>query len=224
MYNFEKNHEYKGVLICVEGIDGSGKSTQIKILRDWLLSLGENVIYTEWNSSNLIASTTKVAKNKNILTPKTFSIAHAVDFADRLENIIIPNLKEGAIILSDRYIYTAFARDVARGVRPSWVKNMYNFAIKPDLCFYFNVPVEYALQRICSNRSPKYYEAGMDTKLCKDPYESFILFQGKVKDEYEKLKEEFGFIEIDALKSLHTKQVLFREKVVEKLREKGIAI
>ena len=224
MYNFEKNHEYSGTLICVEGIDGSGKSTQIRILRDWLLSLGQNVIYTEWNSSNLIASTTKVAKHKNFFTPKTFSIAHAVDFADRLENIIIPNLKEGAIILSDRYIYTAFARDVARGVRPAWVKNMYNFAIKPDLCFYFNVPVKSALERICSNRSPKYYEAGMDIKLCQDPYESFLIFQGKVKAEYDKLKTEFNFIEIDALKSLHTKQIIFRKKVVEKLKEKGIEI
>ncbi len=224
MYNYEKNHEYNGVLICVEGIDGSGKSTQIRILRDWLLSLGKNVIYTQWNSSTLISSTTKMAKNKNIFTPKTFSIAHAVDFADRLENTIIPNLKDGAIVLSDRYIYTAFARDTARGVDAQWVRNMYNFAIKPDLCFYFNVPVETALQRICSNRAPKFYEAGLDIKICKDPHESFIKFQSKIKDEYEKQKQEFGFIEIDATESLHTKQLKFRNTVVEKLNEKGIII
>ncbi len=224
MYNFLKDHKYKGVLICVEGIDGSGKSTQLKMVRDWLLEKNQNVVFTEWNSSTLIASRTKLAKNKNILTPKTFSIAHAVDFADRLENIIIPNLEKGAIVLADRYIYTAFARDVARGVRTQWVQNMYAFALKPDLTFYFNVPVEVALKRICVNRAPKFHEAGMDLKFSSDPYESFLIFQSKIKNEYDSHAKEFNFVEIDATQSLHTKQVYFRKTIVEKLKERGIVL
>lgn len=147
-------HNLPGILIVVEGIDGSGKSTQLSILRDWLAGTGQDVIFTEWNSSELISQTTRKAKKKNLLSPRTFSILHAVDFADRLEQVIVPALKAGFIVLSDRYAYTAFARDAARGVDKNWVKNMYGFAIKPDLAVYFKVPVEVSLERICSNRQP----------------------------------------------------------------------
>ena len=109
MFRFSKTHGLKGTLICVEGIDGSGKSTQLTMLRDWLKSIGMDVIFTEWNSSDLIAQTTKVAKKKNLLSPRTFSLLHAVDFADRLEQVIVPALKAGFIVLADRYVYTAFA-------------------------------------------------------------------------------------------------------------------
>ena len=122
-------HNLPGVLVCVEGIDGSGKSTQLVILRDWLKSRKQDVIFTEWNSSDLISQTTKLAKKKNLLSPRTFSLLHAVDFADRLEQIIIPALKAGFIVLADRYVYTAFARDVARGVDRHWVRKVYGFAV-----------------------------------------------------------------------------------------------
>ena len=138
MLRFSKKHNYSGVLICVEGIDGAGKSTQIELLYSWLKSKNVDVVLTQWNSSELIANTTKKAKKKNLLSGRTFSLLHAVDFADRLERTIKPALKAGFVVLADRYVYTAFARDVARDVDPKWVRNMYGFAIKPDITFYFD--------------------------------------------------------------------------------------
>ena len=139
MAKLTEKHNYEGTLVCVEGIDGSGKSTQLALLRDWLKDSGKDVIFTEWNSSELISQTTKLAKKKNLLSPRTFSLLHAVDFADRLKQIIAPALKAGFIVLADRYAYTAFARDVARGVDPHWVREVYDFAIKPDLAVYFDI-------------------------------------------------------------------------------------
>lgn len=221
---FEENHNLPGILICVEGIDGSGKSTQLSILRDWLSNTVGQVIFTEWNSSKLISQTTKKAKKKNLLSPKTFSLLHAVDFADRLEQIIVPSLKAGFIVLADRYVYTAFARDVARGVDFNWVKNMYGFAIKPDLAVYFKVPVDVSLERICFNRSPKYYEAGMDLGLSNDPYESYRIFQGRVLDQYDDMTNNLGLKRIDATDTIHSQQLQFRELVKAKLAEKGVHI
>jgi len=219
-----ENHGLPGTLIVVEGVDGSGKSTQISLLKDWLSSTLQGVIFTEWNSSQLISETTKKAKKKNLLTPRTFSLLHAVDFADRLEQIIVPALKAGFIVLADRYTYTAFARDVARGVDRNWVRNMYGFAIKPDLAFYFSVPVDISLCRICTNRAPKFYEAGMDLNLHQDPYQSYKIFQGRVIEEYDKMVEEFGLRKITATDTIHSQQLILRDIVREKLEEKGIRV
>lgn len=219
-----KNHDLPGVLIVVEGVDGSGKSTQISLLKDWLISTVEDVIFTEWNSSRIIADTTKKGKKKNLLTPRTFSLLHAVDFADRLEQVIVPALKAGFIVLADRYVYTAFARDVSRGVDPGWVRNMYGFAINPDLAFYFQVPVEVSLARICSNRAPKFYEAGMDLKLSRDPYESYKIFQGRVIDEYDRMVDEYGLIKVDGSETIHNQQLKIRDIVRKTLEEKGIRV
>src|SRR3989338_902326 len=148
---FEKKHDYPGKLIIVEGIDGSGKSTQIALLKKWLESQGLAAFFTEWNSSELVKETTKEGKKKNLLTPTTFSLLHATDFADRLNYQIIPPLKAGMIVLADRYAYTAFARDVVRGVHPQWVRDLYSFSVKPDISFYFDVPINVAFERILSN-------------------------------------------------------------------------
>lgn len=217
-------HNLPGTLVCVEGIDGSGKSTQLIILRDWLKSKKQDVIFTEWNSSDLISQTTKLAKKKNLLSPRTFSLLHAVDFADRLEQVIIPALKAGFIVLADRYVYTAFARDVARGVDRNWVRKVYGFAVRPDLTLYFRVDEDVSLERICSNRSPKFYEAGMDLKLSNDPYESYRIFQKRVNNEYRKMIDEYNLVEIDANESIHKKQLFFREKVEQILAQKGITV
>ncbi|MCI0410323.1 MAG: dTMP kinase, partial [Acidobacteria bacterium] len=148
----------KGKLIVVEGIDGSGKSTQIQLLLKWLEARGEQVFFTEWNSSELVRQATKRGKKKNLLTPSTFSLLHATDFADRLTYHILPYLKAGMTVLADRYIYTAFARDIARGVDPRWVRDLYSFAVPPDAVFYFRVPLEVATARILSTRSKiKFY-------------------------------------------------------------------
>jgi dTMP kinase len=209
---FQK-HEFPGKLVVVEGVDGSGKSTQLDLLRNWLESKGKSVVFTEWNSSKLISKTIKQAKRSNSLIPVTFSILHATDFADRLENIIIPALKAGLIVLADRYCFTAFARDVARGVDKEWVRNLYGFAIRPDGTFYFQVPVEVSLERINNARAPGYYEAGMDTGLSRDPRVSFQMFQSVIISEYDRMISEFNFHTMPATRPIHEQQMLFREEV-----------
>jgi dTMP kinase len=193
------SHSYPGRLFVVEGVDGSGKSTQIALLRQWLISEGYTVFFSEWNSSPLVKKTTSKGKKKQLLTPTSFSLIHATDFADRTEHDIIPPLKAGAIVLADRYIYTAFARDVARNVDRRWVRELYQFAVKPTVAFYYRVPLEVSLSRILTSRNElKYYEAGMDLGLSSDPHESFRLFQLRIVSEYEKMIDEFGLTTMDA--------------------------
>jgi dTMP kinase len=208
-----KQHDFPGKLFVVEGVDGSGKSTQLDLLRNWLESKGKSVIFTEWNSSTLISKTIKQAKRSNTLIPVTFSILHATDFADRLENIIIPALKAGLFVLADRYCFTAFARDVSRGVDKEWVRNLYGFAIRPDGTFYFQVPVEVSLGRINNMRTPGFYESGMDLGLSSDPHESFRIFQSNIINEYDRMVDEFEFHVMPATKTIHEQQMLFRDKV-----------
>lgn len=176
--NARKN--MNGKLIVVEGIDGSGKSTQVRLLEKWFRSREVPVFLTEWNSSDTVKQITSKGKKKGTLTPITFSLLHATDFADRYERNILPLLHAGYVVLADRYIYTAYARDIVRGCNPEWVKKVYEFAVKPDLTFYFSVHVDIAVQRILSGRPKlKYYEAGMDLNLSNDPYESYRIFQGE---------------------------------------------
>lgn len=212
-------HSFPGKLIVVEGIDGSGKSTQLSLLEQWLKREGYMVSFSEWNSSPLVKETTRRGKKKQMFTPTTFSLIHATDLADRIERYIIPPLKAGAVVLADRYIYTAFARDVVRGVSPRWVRDLYRFAVKPNLAFYFRVPLEVALKRILSARAGlKYYEAGMDLGLSQDIEESFKIFQGMILQEYEKIVEEFGLTVIDATKSIEEQQGEVRAIVERELR------
>jgi dTMP kinase len=218
--NFDIPHSFPGRLIIVEGIDGSGKSTQLSLLQKWLVSSKYKVFFTEWNSSALVNSTIKRGKRKNLLTPTTFSILHATDFADRLVHLIIPPLKAGMIVLADRYIYTAFARDVVRGVHPDWVRNLYGFTVKPDIAFYFKVPIDVSLKRILTGRTVlKFHEAGMDLGLSDDPHESFKLFQGRVLDEYDKISEEYDMTVIDATLPIQKQQSMVRELVKAKLKD-----
>ena len=216
---FEKKHSYPGKLYIVEGVDGSGKSTQIVLLKKYLESEGYSVFFTEWNSSDLVKETTREGKKKNILTPTTFSLLHATDFADRLNYQIIPPLKAGMIVLADRYAYTAFARDAVRGVSPEWVRNLYSFAVKPDISFYFDVPIQTACDRILSNRAQiKFHEVGMDLGLASDTKESFKIFQAKIMDEYKKMVDEFSLTSVDATLEIHDQQEIVREKVSENLK------
>ncbi len=217
---FEQPHPYPGILIIVEGIDGSGKSTQLELLQKWLLNSKYRVFFTEWNSSALVNETIKRGKKKNLLTPTTFSVLHATDFADRLAHLIIPPLKAGMIVCADRYIFTAFARDVVRGVHPEWVRNLYGFAVKPDIAFYFKVPIDVSLKRILNGRVElKFHEAGMDLGLSDDPKESFKLFQTKILEEYDKIAIEYGMTVMDATESIQKQQTILREIVREKLKD-----
>lgn len=210
--------EFRGKLFVVEGIDGSGKSTQIALLHKWLTAQGYSVFFSEWNSSQLVKRTTSRGKRKHLLTPLTFSLIHATDFADRTEQNIIPPLKAGAVVLADRYVYTAFGRDVARGCDPEWVRELYSFAVEPTIGFYFRVPLEVALDRILSGRPElKHYEAGLDLGLSDDPYESFKLFQERILEQYERMVDEFGLRVIDATLPIVQQQEQVRGAVREHL-------
>jgi len=202
----------------VEGIDGSGKSTQLSLLSHWLRAQGIAVAFSEWNSSPLVRETTRRGKKKQMFTPTTFSLIHATDFADRLERYITPMLKAGALVCADRYAYTAFARDTVRGVSRRWVRNLYRFAVRPNLAFYFRVPLDVALGRILGGRAEiKYYEAGMDLGLSRNIEESFRLFQGRILEEYESMAAEMGFHVIDATGSIEQQQREMREIVLREL-------
>jgi dTMP kinase len=222
------HHRYPGRLFVVEGTDGSGKSTQLALLYQWLKAEGYNVFFSEWNSAPLVKDITKRAKKRRLFTPTTFSLLHATDFADRIERDIIPPLKAGAIVLADRYIYTAFARDVARGCDRQWVREMYKFAVKPTVAFFFRAPLDVAIDRIISGRPQlKYYEAGMDMGWSDDEEESFGIFQGKILEEYDRMVDEFGLTVIDATRSIVKQQREMRSIVTpylrDKLKEKAVA-
>ena len=213
-------HRYPGRLIVVEGIDGSGKSTQLSLLHKWLESKRYGVVFSEWNSSPLVKDTTKLGKKKKMLTPATFSLIHSTDFADRTERNILPLLKAGAVVLCDRYIYTAFARDVARGMDREWVRDLYGFAVKPAIAFYFRVPLETAIHRLNDARDGfKFYEAGLDLGLSEDAEESFRMFQGRILTEYEKMIPEFGLTVVDATLPIEAQQAQVRQIVKSHLQK-----
>ena len=209
--------DYKGKLIVVEGIDGSGKSTQIDLLYKWLQTQGKSVYFTEWNSSKLVKSTTRLGKKQKVFTPTTFSLLQATDFADRWQNYMLPMLKAGVIVLADRYAFTAFARDVARGVDPKWVRNLYSFAPQPDLAFYFKVPLDTAVDRILSGRAKlKFYEAGMDLNISDNRVTSFRVFQQRILREYDNMADEFKLKVIDGSLPVEEQQKEVR-KLVKKV-------
>jgi dTMP kinase len=203
-----------GTLIAVEGLDGSGKSTQIHLVHRWLQSKGYRVFFSEWNSSVLVREATRKGKKRQLLTPTTFSLIHATDFADRYERQILPLLRAGYLVLCDRYIFTAFARDAVRGCDPGWLRNLYGFARIPDITFFFRLPLDVALGRILEGRPQlKYFEAGMDLNLSPDLTESFRIFQGRVLEEYLGMVDEFGFTVVDAAQSVHRQQLSVRRLI-----------
>ena len=215
-YNDE---ELRGRLFVVEGIDGSGKSTQLDLLHKWLVSQGYLVLFSEWNSSPLVKTTTKRGKKRHLLSPVSFSLIHAADFANRIHAEILPALQAGAIVLADRYVYTAFARDAVRGLSKDWLRRLYSFAVKPTLAFYFDVPLDEAVHRIMEGRPAlKFYEAGMDLELADDPEESFRIFQGMIRAEYEDLVKEFDLIRMNATDTLVRQQKEMRKLVTPHLK------
>jgi dTMP kinase len=209
---------YSGKLIAVEGLDGSGKSTQIYLVKRWLELEGYRVFFTEWNSSVLVKKSTTKGKKRQLLTPTTFCLIHCTDFADRYDRQILPLLRAGYIVLCDRYIYTALARDAVRGVDRDWVERLYSFAVHPDITLFFRAPLETSLQRILEGRPQlKYHEAGLDMGWSPDPYESFRIFQSKILAEYEAMIDPFRFTVIDATHEIHIQQAEVRSLIANRI-------
>jgi dTMP kinase len=197
---------YPGRLIAVEGLDGSGKSTQIYLLKRWLEAEGIKVYFSEWNSSELVKSATSKGKKRELLTPTTFSL------------ILLPLLRAGYVVLCDRYAFTAFARDTVRGCPPEWVRGLYGFAAQPDITMFFKTDLEVSLNRILEGRPKlKFFEAGMDLRLSSDPYESFRIFQGRILEQYIAMSTEFNFVVMDANQNVEKQQVIVRKLVSERI-------
>src|SRR6516165_6527482 len=210
---------YPGRLIAIEGTDGVGRSTQIQLLREWLEVKGYGVIETGWTRSPLMQPTIELAKSSNTLNKLTFVLLYATDFADRLEKEIIPALKAGFVVLTDRYIFTALARAGVRGVDRAWIRNLYGFAIAPHLVFYLNIDEKTLIRRVLQSRGMDYWESGMDMKLGDDIYESFRAYQRVLLKEYGSMADEFGFRVLDARRKVEVIQDELRRQIAAFLAE-----
>lgn len=203
---------YPGKLIAIEGTDGVGRSTQIQLLREWLEIRGYGVVETGWTRSELMQPTIELAKSSNTLNKLTFVLLYATDFADRLEKEVIPALKAGFIVLSDRYIFTALARAGVRGIDRPWLRSLYGFAIAPHLVFYLKLDVETLIRRVLAARGMDFWESGMDLKHGDDIYDSFRTYQGRLLREYASMADEFHFNVLDARRSIdHIQSELQRQ-------------
>ncbi len=198
-----KPSELTGKLIVIEGADGSGRSTQIKRLVDWLEARGHATTQVGLKRSNLASEELERAKNGNILNRTTLSLFYATDFADQLENTIIPSLRAGFVVLADRYIYTLMARDLVRGLDEKWVRNLYSIALRPDAVFYLKLLPEKLIQRnFMKNHTLDYWESGMDLGLSMDMFDSFVQYQQRLADQFEMMRKNFDFTIVDADQSV----------------------
>src|ERR1700680_827707 len=204
---------YPGKLIAIEGTDGVGRSTQIQMLREWLEIKGSGFAETGWTRSPLMQPTIELAKSSNTLNKLTFVLLYATDFADRLEKEIIPALKAGFVVLSDRYIFTALARAGVRGIDRPWLRSLYGFGIAPHMVFYLKVDVETLIGRVLEARGMDFWESGMDLKTGDDIYDSFRTYQNKLLREYGSMADEFHFRTVDARRSVNHIQVELRRQV-----------
>ena len=205
--------DLKGKLIAIEGTDGVGRSTHIDLLQEWLEVQGYGVITTGWTRSNLMSKTIEMAKQGNILDRWSFSLLYATDFADRLEHQIIPAMRSGFIVLADRYIYTALARDAVRSGDRTWIRNVFGFAVVPDLVLYLRIDVDTLALRVIETKGMNYWESGMDLRLGVDLFDSFKKYQSSLIEEFDKMAEEFHFQVVDARKPPEEIQSNLRSKI-----------
>ena len=210
---------YPGRIIAIEGTDGVGRSTQIRLLREWLEVKGYGVVETGWTRSDLMQPTIELAKSSNTLNKLTFMLLYACDFADRLEKEIIPALKAGFIVLADRYIYTAIARAGVRGVDSQWIRRVYGFAIAPHLVFYLKIEVDALARRVLEAGGMEYWESGMDMKAGDDIYDNFRNYQRQLLKEYAAMADEFGFRVIEGRRSVTAIQEELRRQIGAFLEE-----
>jgi dTMP kinase len=210
-----------GRLIVVEGADGSGRSTQIELLMDWLEGSGHGTVQVGLKRSTLVSEELEKAQQGNILSRTTLSLFYATDFADQLENVILPALKAGFIVLADRYIYTLMARDMVRGMDEQWLRNLYGIAVEPDAVFYLNVPPEELVQRsFAKNTALDYWESGMDLGLSRDMFDSFLKYQTAMQETFRRLQGSYGFTIVDGMRSAETINTELRKKIAAVLAGK----
>lgn len=205
--------DLKGKLIAIEGTDGVGRTTHIESLQEWLEVQGYGVITTGWTRSGLMSKTIEMAKQGNTVDRWSLSLLYATDFADRLEQQVIPALRSGFIVLADRYIYTALARDVVRSGDSRWIRNVFGFALIPDLVLYLRIDVETLALRVIETKGMNYWESGMDLRLGPDLYDSFKRYQSLLIEEFDKMAEEFHFEVVDARNSPDEIQQGLRQKI-----------
>ncbi len=206
--------ELSGKLIVLEGADGSGRSTQVNLLKEWLEGQGYGVVNVGLKRSMLVAEELEQAQQGNILSHTTRSLFYATDFADQLENTIIPSLKAGFIVLADRYIYTLMARDIVRGAPREWVKSLYSIALVPDAVYYLRVSPQQLVERnFKKNVTLNYWESGMDIALSRDMFESFIKYQRLIQAEFRRMQSEYGFAVINGNRSSRAVAAELRNKV-----------
>ncbi len=199
----------RGKLIVVEGCDGSGRSTQIQMLVEWLESGGHATTQVGLKRSALVSEELNLAQNGNTLSHTTLSLFYATDFADQLENVIFPGLKAGRMVLADRYIYTLMARDLVRGNDLDWLQNIYGMALIPDAVFYLDVSAEERVQRnFAKDFALDYWESGMDLGLSREMFDSFLKYQAMVEKEFKRLHKTYGFSIVDGNRSA---QAIFQE-------------
>ena len=203
-----------GKLIVVEGADGSGRSTQIQLLVDWLEGSGHSTVQVGLKRSTLVSEELDRAQEGNILSRTTLSLFYATDFADQMENIILPALRAGQMVLADRYIYTLMARDIVRGMDEKWLKNLYGMALEPDAVFYLNVAPEELVQRTFAKYSRlDYWESGMDVGVSRDMFDSFLKYQALMLRTFKSLQSTYGFHIIDAHRPVEAINSELRTKI-----------
>ncbi len=203
-----------GKLIVVEGADGSGRSTQIAMLVEWLEGTGHATVQVGLKRSTLVSEELERAQQGNILSRTTLSLFYATDFADQLENIILPALKAGFLVLADRYIYTLMARDMVRGMDEGWLKNLYGIALEPDAVLYLNVPPAELVQRsFAKNTALDYWESGMDLGLSRDMFDSFMKYQTAMEKMFRHLQSTYGFTIVNGMRSADAINADLRKKI-----------
>jgi dTMP kinase len=213
--------ELRGKLIVVEGTDGVGRSTQVLLLRQWLEQRGHAVFDTGLTRSALAGKVLKRAKEGNTLSPITFTLFYATDFADRVENQIIPALRAGFIVLTDRYIYSQIARAVVRGVEETWARDVFGIALVPSAVYYLKADLDHLIPRVAFTRGFDYWESGMDMNLGRDMYESFTRYQNRMLEIFDRMAESYGFTVIDANPPAEQVFERLKRRLSRLLHEKG---
>jgi dTMP kinase len=212
----ERDELLPGRLVVIEGTDGVGRSTQLHLLRPWLESSGYAVVNTEMTRSELVGAGLKQAKEGHTLGPITLNLFYATDFVDRFENQILPALRAGFIVLTDRYIYSLMARALVRGADPRWIRSLYGLAVKPDIIFYLHIGVEDLIPRVLQRGGFDYWESGMDMRLGGDLFESFVGYQSRMLDQFDAMSQDYNFEVIDASQPV--------ERIAEQLKAKVLPL